>query len=70
MAQHWPVKSVDSAVLKALPKEFQKEIGQKAWGEAVFCSLEEGISLPGSLSASWDTSRICVIQIFDSSTCE
>lgn len=61
MAWHWSVKSIESVVLNALPKEFQKEIKQKAWREAVFCSLEEGISSPGSLGASWDTSRICVI---------
>lgn len=52
MAQHCSVKSVETVVLNALPKEFQKEIGQKAGREAVFCSLEEGISSPGSLSAS------------------
>lgn len=62
MAWHWSVKSVEGVVLNALPKEFQKEIGQKAWREEVFCSLEEGMASPGSLSSSWDTSRICVIQ--------
>lgn len=39
MAWYWSVKSIESVVLNALPKEFQKEIRQKAWREAGFFAV-------------------------------